>query len=115
MKKMIAVWLFLAFGLCGTLYFIGLNMEKEYKPYRELEADMVESASIYLTVNEIKLKTGEKKTINISELLKSGNLLTDTVKSDKCVGYVTVKKKIDDYQYDAYIKCKNYTTVDYEE
>ena len=48
-------------------------------------------------------------------MLKTGTLSTNKVKEDTCDGYVTVKKMGSEYQYDAYIKCKNYTTVDYKE
>lgn len=114
MKKMIAIWLFLALGLFGTLYFIGINFNKAYKDYRALEADMTEAASIYITVNKIKLKIGEKLTIKDKELKENNLLPTMNIEDDECKGYVLVKKTYDNYEYDAYIKCKNYTTVDYK-
>lgn len=115
MKKMIAVWLFLALGLFGTIYFIGVNFNKAYKDYRALEADMTEAAAIYISVNKIKLKMGDKLTIKDEDLNKSNLLPSMEIKDDKCKGYITVKKTYDNYEYDAYIKCKNYKTVDYEE
>lgn len=114
MKKMFAIWLFLALGLFGTLYFIGVNLDKAYKDYRALEADMTEAASIYINVNKIKLKVGEKLTIKDKELQDSNLLPNMKIADDECKGYVSVKKTYDTYEYDAYIKCKNYTTVDYE-
>ncbi len=115
MKKMIIVWLFLATCLFGSILFIGFSMNKEYKPYRDYEADISESANIYMTINEEKLKSGEKKKIKLAELLKSGALSTNKVKDDECDGYVIVKKSGGEYQYNAYIKCQNYTSVDYKE
>lgn len=114
MKKMMAVWIFLAFGLFGTILFIGLSMNKEYKPYRELEADMRESASVYILMKGFKLKTGEKIKITSNDLLDSKAIESMGVDEDKCTGYVNAKKTLDDIEYEAYIKCKNYTSVDYE-
>ncbi len=115
MKKMMIAWIVIAICLFGTLLFIGLRMDKSYKPYRNLEADMVEGATLYLTINEIKPKLYETMRIESDELLKSEVLSTMEVGEDKCKGYVTVKKLTSDYEYNAYIKCKDYVTVDYQE
>ena len=76
---------------------------------------MTEAASIYITVNKIKLKLGDKLTIKDKELEENNLLPTMSINDDECKGYVLVKKAYDNYEYDAYIKCKNYTTVDYQE
>lgn len=115
MKKMIAIWLFLALGLFGTLYFIGVSYIKAYKDYRALEADLIEAASIYIMVNKIKLKIGETLTIKDKELQDNNLLPTMQIDDDECKGYIIVKRAYDNYEYDAYIKCSNYTTVDYKE
>ena len=115
MKKMMAVWIFLALCLFGSIFFIGFSLNKEYKPYRELEADMKESASIYIIMEKIKIKQGEKLRITSSDLLESEALDSMNVKDDECTGYVIVKKSTSDNEYEAYIKCENYTSVDYEE
>ena len=114
MKKMIFPWIIITCCLFGTILFIGIRFGKTYKPYYDYEADIKESANIYLNLTETKLKNGDKKTIKMEELLKTGTLSTNKVKEDTCDGYVTVKKMGSEYQYDAYIKCKNYTTVDYK-
>lgn len=115
MKKMIVLWSIVAACLFFSIYFIGIRVNKEYKPYRDYESDLIESATIYLNLTETKLKSGEKKNIKIEELLKSGSLSTKNVNDDECEGYVTVKNVNSEYQYAAYIKCKNYTSVDYKE
>lgn len=115
MKRMVIAWLIIAVCLFGTIYFIGIRVNKEYKPYRDYEADLVESATIYLELTDTKLKKGEKKTIKIEEMLKNETLSTKTVNNDECEGYVDVKNSGGEYQYNAYIKCKDYTTVDYKE
>lgn len=115
MKKMIIAWCIIAVCLFGTLYFIGIRVNKEYKPYHDYEADLVESATVYLELTDTKLKTGEKRTIKIEEMLKSEVLSTKSVNDDECDGYVDVKNVGSEYQYNAYIKCEHYTTVDYKE
>ena len=54
-------------------------------------------------------------TIKDKELEENNLLPTMSINDDECKGYVLVKKAYDNYEYDAYIKCKNYTTVDYQE
>lgn len=115
MKKMIIAWCIIAVCLFGTIYFIGIRVNKEYKPYRDYEADLVESATIYLELTNTKLKNNEKKTIKIDEMLKSNTLSTNKANNEECDGYVVVKNVGSEYQYDAYIKCPHYTTVDYQE
>lgn len=115
MKKMIIVWIFLAFCLFGSLFFIGISINNEYKPYRALEADMKESASIYIIMNEIKVKTGDKIRIKANDLIKSKTINSMSVEDDECTGYVIAKKSLDDYEYESFIKCNNYTTPDYDE
>lgn len=115
MKKMITLWMFLAICLFGSLFFIGISLNNEYKPYRELEADMQESASVYILMKEIKVKPGDRLKITSKDLIDSKSIDSMSVNDDECTGYVIVKKSIDDNEYDTFIKCENYTTVDYEE
>lgn len=114
MKKMIFAWIFLAFGLLGTLYFMGTSYQKEYKDYMTLEEDMNEAASMYMDMNDIKLSIGSTKVIASKMLLSNNFISSMKVKDDSCTGYVIAKKKIGDIMYDSYIKCKKYTTPDYD-
>ncbi len=114
MKKMIIAWILIAILLFGTIYFIGIRVNKEYKDYRDYEADLIESATVFLNINERKINAGEKKKITVAELLKSGALSTNKINDDECDGYVTVKNNGVNYDYKAYIKCKKYTSVDYK-
>lgn len=114
MKKMMIAWIFLAAGLFGTLYFIGVNYTKSFSAYRELEADMIESAHIYLEVNDISLDFNETLKIKAEKMVESNTLSELSVKDDTCDGYVIVKRTIKEYVYTPYIKCSEYTTIDYE-
>lgn len=115
MKKMIVAWLFIALVLVFSIYFIGLSVIKEYKPYRELEADLAESATIYMEKEKIVLRYKEKHKIDIEDLAK--DKLTGNIKvgEDKCTGYIIVKKELNGNSTKAYIKCENYTTEGYED
>lgn len=112
---MVITWIILAFCLFGTILFIGVRVNKEYKPYRDYESDLKESATIYLNLTDTKIKVGDKITIKMEEMLKTDVLSTNKVNDDECDGYVIVKNTGGEYQYNAYIKCQDYTTVDYKE
>lgn len=115
MKKMVIVWVFLAFSLFGTLLFVGISFNNKYKPYHDLEADMRESASIYILVNKIKINNTNEFRIESSDLLKSNSIDSMTVLDDECIGYVIVTKGASENKYSPYIKCENYKTLDYVE
>ena len=115
MKKMVIVWVFIAFSLFGTLLFVGLSFNSKYKPYHELEADMKESAKIYILVNKIKISNTNEFRIESSDLLKSNSIDSMKVLDDECTGYVIAKKGNNENEYNAYIKCENYETIDYKE
>lgn len=114
MKKVGTVWAFLAITITMTLLYIGYNHDKKYGSYFALEQDINEAASIYLDANEIKLSIGNKKIINIEDLIKTNVLKDELIEKDKCHGYVIVSKKIMNIEYNPYIKCKKYTTPEYD-
>lgn len=114
MKKMIIIWIIMASVLVGTLTYIGLKFEEKVKDYQILESDIEESAQIYMQVNELELKYKENVKIKTSKLLEEGILKNMTVGDDECSGYVVITKELKGFSYNAYIKCENYTTLDYE-
>lgn len=114
MKKMLISWIIVASCLFGSLYFIGMRLNKEYKQYRDYEADLEESAMVYLNLTNTKVEKGKTFKIKMDEMLKSGSLSTKNVDDDTCDGYVNVKNTGGEYQYSANIKCGHYTSVDYK-
>lgn len=114
MKKMMTAWLFLCFLIFGTLYYIGFTYMQSVKDYRALENDLVESAQLYMDINKIALKFNEKLLIKGDTLLDETYINDMEVEEDTCEGYVVVKKGFTEYDYLPYIKCKDYTTVDYD-
>lgn len=114
MKKMIIIWIIMAFAMVGTLTYIGFKFEEKVKDYQALENDIIESAQIYMELNDLDLDLGESLKLKTSKLIEDGYLKGTDVDEDTCDGYVVVKKGIKDFEYNAFIKCENYTTVDYE-
>lgn len=107
-------WIFLAACLFGTLYFIGINYSKSYSAYYDLEADIAESAHIYLEINDIGIGINESLKITTAKMIEDDTLEELRVDDDTCEGYVVIKRTINDYDYKPYIKCSQYTTIDYE-
>lgn len=115
MRKMLVCWVILIVSAVSTLTYIGLRYENMTKEYQILEVDLVEAADIYIKINDIKLSTSEEFTIKTEELLEQNIIKTMDVGEDTCEGYINVKKNISKINYKAYIKCREYTTADYEE
>lgn len=114
MKKMIIIWVIMALTLVGTLTYIGFKFEEQVKDYQILENDIIESAQIYIEINDIKLDYGESIKVKTSKLIEEKCLKSTEVDEDECTGYVVIKKNLKELEYNAYIKCDNYTTIDYE-
>lgn len=114
MKKMMIAWISLSLGLFGTLYFIGVNYNKNFSAYHELEADLIESAHIYMEVKDLSLGINETMKIKASKLMDSNTISSLKINDDTCDGYVIIKRQIKEYDYTAFIKCSEYITPDYE-
>lgn len=110
MKKMTIAMFFLAFGLVGTLTFIGLQFQEDIKPYRSYENDLKESAQVYMDMNKPLLDVGESITLELTKLMEDKLITTDMVEEDKCTGHITIKKTFDGLEYIPYIECGDYKT-----
>ena len=117
MKKSTIIY-FVLFAITLTLLTIliaGNNLRT--KPYRELENDVVLAMKKYYgqDTNLKKLpKNKEKVKITIRELKDFGLDINTKIKEDNCVGYGIVKGLNLSHEYKAFIKCKKYTTKNYE-
>lgn len=103
--------------LISLLSIVGINVTKKQAPYKALENDIVESMKMYYgqDTNLTKLpKNKQKAKVTIGELESFGININNIIKNDKCEGYGLVTGKSVSYEYKAYIKCKNYTTNNYE-
>ena len=113
MKKMYAAWIFLIGVLMLALLVIGYNTSQKTKDYKAKEQDMIEQASSYITKNDINLSNGESLKLDHQRLIDAGLMQDMKVKDDECEGYIKITKQASGYDYNAYIKCKNYTTEGY--
>lgn len=112
MKKMMATWIFLVLVLTSALFTIGLTTIKQNEKYKTIESDLVEAAQGYLEINDIKLSTGKKLEITLSDLESENILPNMSVDGDECDGSVTAVKGVSEITYKAVIKCKNYETIE---
>ena len=117
MKKITILWIALIILLLTLLSIIGINASKRQAPYKALENDIVEAMKTYYgqDTNLKKLpKNKENVRITIGELESFGININNIIKDDECDGYGIVTGKTVSHDYKAYIKCKNYTTNNYE-
>ena len=117
MKKISIIWIILILLLISTLLFIGLNVSKKTKPYKSLENTIVEAMKVYYGQDTNLKKLPQKNKfskITIEELKEFGLKIDLKVGNDKCEAYGIVKGQTIAFNYNAFIKCNNYTTIDYE-
>src|SRR5574344_2017336 len=112
LKKISIIWgivLLVAFGL---LTYFGLKWKAKYDGYFDLEKKLVSVTKNYYE-SEHTYPTANNSVKITYEELKSNNLIDElTYNDDKCDGYVLVKNN-GVIEYNAYIKCNNYTTKGY--
>lgn len=86
--------------------------------YEELEKEVVKASKTYFKIENITIKDGYEKKINISVLKNRNYIQNDLI--NKCKGFVIInrQKNIDDEfenYYSAYIKCgSKYTSAGYD-
>jgi len=117
MNKLTIVWIILIALLITTLGFIGISVSIKTKPYKALEGDIVESMKVYYgqDTNLKKLPTkGKTHKVTLEELKTFGLSINNNINEDICDGYGIVIGESVSHSYKAYIKCKNYTTKNYE-
>ena len=112
MKKLtVFMTIFIVF-LVGVLLYIGYSIENSNKEYLALENDLVEIAKAYIIKGKLSVVSGSSIQIKTSEMIQDHYLNNNLeVNGDKCDGYVTIKRGIDNYEYIPYIKCDKYESV----
>jgi len=110
----------LLIAIIVVVIFLTNGNKKITNEYKKFEQELSYAAENYLIVNDIKLKKGEEKRINL-RVLERDKFIFNELK-DKCSGYVIVtneKNKATDkyeYVYTSYIKCgRSYVTSNYSE
>ena len=117
MNKLTILWIILIILLLSALGIIGINVSIKTKPYKALEGDIIENMKIYYgqDTNLKKLPTkGKTHKVTLKELKDFGLNINNVIKNDTCDGYGIVTGETLSHSYKAFIKCKNYTTKNYE-
>lgn len=104
----------------STFFIVKGKMNQRTEKYKKFEKDIVTASKIYYKLNDITVKDGYEKRINIKKIAKEGLIQNELI--DECKGYVILSSERDMYtdeyeiEHRAYIKCgKSYTTVNYFE
>ncbi len=113
MKKILIVWSIVAIILITGLTFIGINLKNKNRDYYALENKIQEAAKKYYSQYPNELPASESS-ITAEQLYNSDFLNNLNNKSEKCNGYVTIKRKYVGHDYTPFIKCSNYQTKKYE-
>ena len=114
LRKISIVWGLVLFAIFAVLTFFALKWKSKNTPYFSLEDKMVKILqSNYEGTYGYYPTVGQSKNVTLNELRSLQNSDELTIKNEECDGYVRVyNNKV--IEYKAYIKCKNYTTKDYE-
>ena len=117
MKKITIVWVICIVFLTILLTIIGIYVTNKTKPYKALEADIVEAMKVYYGQDSNLKKLPDKDRISkitIKELEDFGLKINSKINDDNCEGYGIVRGLSVSYSYNAFIKCTNYETEEYE-
>lgn len=113
MKKIIIIWTIVAVLMVSLLTFIGFKILEKREVYYDLEANLNQATKDYMLQNPDYLPA-KKSIVSSNELLAYSLIKPLKVNGDICEGYTEVIKKYLTYEYKSYIKCKEYTTQNYE-
>ena len=111
-KILFTLWFILVVIILSLLTTLGFMNKKLKQDYQNLEKDLINSAQNYTLANNYYPEDNLELIITKEELIKAGYLKDLKLKKDVCDGYVIITKS-DIYNYNAYIKCKKYTTDNY--
>lgn len=109
------VWGVIVIVLIGLLTTMGFMLKDKNEKYEVVEKRLKEAASSYVDHNFLYPEGDEKIKISTKDLIDSDFLKQDELKVDKdvCTGYIILHKDMV-YEYNAFIKCNNYTTKGYK-
>ncbi len=115
MKKtntLFTIWGIIVVVILALLTFIGFKLKDNDNNYAKVEDKLKDSAEKYVDYKFLYPKEGNETKVTSKELIENEFLDELKYEDDVCEGYVIVK--LDGaYKYKSYIKCKNYTTKDF--
>lgn len=113
-NTLFTIWGVIVVIILALLTYLGLKLTEIDNEYVKLEDKLVEVAEKYIDAKFLYPKDDNIAKVTTKELFDDKYLDSLEYKGDTCTGYVTIK--LDGvYKYEAYIKCKNYTTKGYNE
>ena len=112
MKKLTIVWTLVLIMIVGGLTYFGLQIKKN-NPDNIKEKAFLEEAKKYLGLYPGLYPSNGGKTIIKYEDMKADGY-NKSLESE-CTGYVVVKSVSIGFEYEAYVKCPDYTTDGYQE
>jgi len=113
LRRISIVWGLLLLAIFVALTFFALKWKSKNEPYFNLEKVMVAKTKSYYEINHQYPSKGNYVIIKYDEL-KANDMIDELkVNDDNCDGYVKVENT-NVIEYNAFIKCGNYTTKNYE-
>ena len=113
LRRISIVWGLLLFIIFAALTFFALQWKAKTSPYLDLEKTMVSKTKSYYEMDHSYPQKGQSVIITFEDL-KNANMMEELkVNDDTCEGYVKVENT-GVIEYKAYIKCKSYTSKDYD-
>lgn len=110
-KKILIIWTSIMVMLVATLCVVGTNF-KSKNINRIMENSLINiTKKYYGEYPGLFPKSGKSKKMTVKELKDNGY---DAKLEDGCDGYSVVTSGAMGFEYEAYIKCKDYTTKGYE-
>lgn len=111
MKKNVVLMVIFSILFVGTMLFIGYSIQNRNKDYVNKENELKEIAALYVNLNKVNVLEGKSEDLQLEQIIKDGYLEEIKVNEHECTGYITIKKKYNNYTYIPHIKCGNYESL----
>ena len=111
MKKNVILMIIFSILFVGTMLFIGYSIKQKNKDYVSKENELKEIAALYVNLAKINVQEGKSADLQLDQIIKDGYMEEIKVHNDVCTGYITIKKKYNNYTYLPHIKCGKYESL----
>ena len=111
MKKNVILMIIFSILFVGTMLFIGYSIKQKNKDYVSKENELKEIAALYVNLAKINVQEGKSADLQLDQIIKDGYMEEIKVHNDDCTGYITIKKKYNNYTYIPHIKCGKYESL----
>ncbi|MBR6073089.1 MAG: hypothetical protein IKP76_02075 [Bacilli bacterium] len=111
MKKNVVLMVIFSILFVGTMLFIGYSIKNRNKDYVNKENELKEVAAMYVNLAKINVLEGKSADLQLEQIIRDGYLEEIKVHDNECTGYITIKKKYNQYTYIPHIKCGKYESL----